>query len=56
MKAIKSSIVEHIKARAVDLVPHELNPRRHSPEQREALAALYEALGFARSVLFPGRS
>jgi hypothetical protein len=40
-----------VKVRAGDLVPHELNPRRHSEEQREALAALYEEIGFARSVL-----
>jgi hypothetical protein len=51
MKTVKSRIVEHVKVRARDLVPHELNPRRHSPEQREALNALYEEIGFARSVL-----
>lgn len=48
---IKSRIVEHIKVRAGDLVPHELNPRIHSQEQRDALNALYEEIGFARSVL-----
>ena len=51
MNAVKSRIVEHVKVRARDLVPHELNPRRHPPEQREALSALYEEIGFARSVL-----
>jgi hypothetical protein len=48
---IRSRIVEHVKVRAGDLVPHELNPRRHTEQQREALAALYEEIGFARSVL-----
>jgi hypothetical protein len=51
MNRIKSRIVEHVVVRAGDLVPHELNPRRHSDEQREALHALYEEIGFARSVL-----
>jgi len=51
MATIKSRIVEHLKVRAAELVPHELNPRRHSREQREALQALYEEIGFARSVL-----
>jgi hypothetical protein len=51
MNTIKSRIVEHVTVRAGDLVPHELNPRRHSQEQREALHALYEEIGFARSVL-----
>jgi hypothetical protein len=51
MTAIKSRIVEHIRVRAGDLVAHELNPRRHSREQREALQDLYEEIGFARSVL-----
>ena len=48
---IKSRIIDHLVIRAGDLVPHELNPRRHSEEQREALKALYEEIGFARSVL-----
>jgi len=51
MNTIHSRIVEHLKVRAGDLIPHELNPRRHSREQREALQALYEEIGFARSVL-----
>jgi ParB-like chromosome segregation protein Spo0J len=51
MNEIKSRIVAHVKVRAGDLVPHELNPRRHSAEQRELLRALYEEIGFARSVL-----
>jgi hypothetical protein len=41
----------HRRVRAGDLVPHELNPRRHSEAQRAALAALYEEIGFARSLL-----
>lgn len=32
-------------------MPHELNPRVHSPEQRQVLAQLYREIGFARSVL-----
>ena len=41
----------HRRVRAGDLVPHELNPRRHPEAQRAALAALYEEIGFARSLL-----
>jgi hypothetical protein len=41
----------HRRVRAGDLVPHELNPRRHPEAQRTALAALYEEVGFARSLL-----
>jgi hypothetical protein len=41
----------HRRVRAGDLVPHELNPRRHPEAQRAALAALYEEVGFARSLL-----
>src|SRR5206468_8631919 len=33
------------------LVPHELNPRVHSPAQRRALEQLYAEIGFARSLL-----
>jgi hypothetical protein len=44
-------IKRHRRVRAGDLVPHELNPRRHSAAQRAALAALYEEIGFARSLL-----
>ena len=51
MNNIKSRIIEHVKVRAGDLVPHELNPRVHSDTQREALQALMEEIGFARSVL-----
>lgn len=48
---MRNRIKEHRKVRAGDLVPHELNPRVHSEAQREALRALYEEIGFARSVL-----
>ena len=41
----------HRRVRAGDLVPHELNPRRHPEAQRAALAALYDEVGFARSLL-----
>lgn len=51
MNNIKSRIVDHVKIRAGDLVPHELNPREHTDEQRDALRALYEEIGFARSLL-----
>jgi len=51
MMPIRNRIVEHVRVRAGDLVPHELNPRRHSDAQRQALARLYDEIGFARSLL-----
>lgn len=51
MKAIRNRIKGHRRVRAGDLAPHELNPRLHTPAQRAALAALYEDIGFARSLL-----
>src|SRR5208337_4246354 len=51
MKSIRNRIIEHVQVRAGDLVPHPLNYRRHSTEQRRALAASYEEVGFARSLL-----
>jgi hypothetical protein len=48
---IRNRIIEHVRVRAGDLVPHELNPRSHSDAQRQALARLYEEIGFARSLL-----
>jgi hypothetical protein len=48
---MRNRIKAHIKIRAGDLVPHELNPRTHNDTQREALSALYEKIGFARSLL-----
>ena len=47
----RNRIKGHRRVRAGDLVPHELNPRLHSEDQRAALAALYEEVGFARSLL-----
>src|SRR5437773_11537641 len=48
---MKNRIKEHRKVRVGDLVPHELNPRVHNDAQRDALTALYDEIGFARSVL-----
>ena len=47
----RNRIKGHRRVRARDLVPHELNPRLHSDDQRAALAALYDEVGFARSLL-----
>jgi hypothetical protein len=47
----RNRIKRHVRLRAGDLVPHELNPRLHPDAQREALAALYQEIGFARSLL-----
>ncbi|HKB42620.1 MAG TPA: hypothetical protein VKD72_39695 [Gemmataceae bacterium] len=51
MKTPRNRIKRHVRVRAGELVPHELNARVHSPAQRAALAALYEEIGFARSLL-----
>src|SRR6267143_3013860 len=51
MKRPRNRIVRHLRVRAGDLVPHELNPRVHSDAQRRALQMLYEEIGFARSLL-----
>ena len=48
---IRNRIIDHVRIRAGDLAPHELNPRLHSGAQRRALALLYEEIGFARSLL-----
>jgi hypothetical protein len=48
---IRNRIKRHVRVRAGDLVPHELNPRLHGEAQRAALAALYAEIGFARSLL-----
>jgi hypothetical protein len=48
---VRNRIKGHRRVRAGDLVPHELNPRRHNDAQRDALRALYAAVGFARSLL-----
>jgi hypothetical protein len=48
---IRNRIVRHVRVRAGDLVPHEMNPRLHSEAQRQALRLLYKEIGFARSLL-----
>ncbi|MFO0929164.1 MAG: hypothetical protein U0736_19430 [Gemmataceae bacterium] len=48
---VRNRIVRHDRVRAGDLVPHEHNPRRHPAAQRAALQALYDEVGFARSLL-----
>src|SRR5580692_3212299 len=48
---IRNRIKCHRRVRAGDLVPHEWNFRVHPDPQRSALAALYEEVGFARSLL-----
>jgi hypothetical protein len=47
----RNRIIKHVRVRAGDLVPHELNPRLHSGAQRRALQMLYDEIGFARSLL-----
>jgi hypothetical protein len=47
----RNRIKAHVRVRAGDLVPHELNPRTHPEAQRAALRALYDEVGFARSLL-----
>lgn len=51
MKKPRNRIARHVRVRAGDLVPHELNPRLHSDAQRRALEHLYDEIGFARSLL-----
>jgi hypothetical protein len=48
---IRNRIVDHVKVRAGDLVPHPLNYREHPADQRQALAGSLEEIGFARSLL-----
>jgi hypothetical protein len=48
---IRNRIKSHCRVRAGDLVPHEWNFRLHPEQQRVALQALYEQVGFARSLL-----
>src|SRR5205807_2010611 len=50
-QSVRNRIVRHVRVRAGDLVPHELNPRRHPAAQRQALLDLYGEVGFARSLL-----
>jgi hypothetical protein len=49
--AIRNRIKAHRRVRAGDLVPHEFNFRSHGDDQRAALQALYQEVGFARSLL-----
>src|SRR6516225_7817723 len=48
---IRNRIKSHRRVRAGDLVPHEWNFRLHPELQKAALQALYEEVGFARSLL-----
>jgi hypothetical protein len=48
---IRNRIKAHRRVRAGDLVPHEFNYRLHPDNQKHALAALYNEVGFARSLL-----
>jgi hypothetical protein len=51
MNPIRNRILRHVRIRAGELVPHELNPRVHTDTQRQALEQLYAEIGFARSLL-----
>jgi hypothetical protein len=48
---IRNRIKAHRRVRAGELIPHELNFRLHPQLQRAALEALYQEVGFARSLL-----
>lgn len=48
---VKNRIKAHKRVKAKDLIPNELNPRLHPESQKAALQALYEEIGFARSLL-----
>jgi len=49
--SIRNRIKGHRRVRAGDLVSHEWNYRTHPQGQRAALAAIYQEIGFARSLL-----
>jgi hypothetical protein len=49
--SIRNRIKAHRRVRAGDLVAHEFNFRSHPAHQRAALEALYQEVGFARSLL-----
>jgi hypothetical protein len=51
MSSIRNRIKGHRRVRAGDLVPHEWNFRVHPQLQQQALRAIYEEVGFARSLL-----
>src|SRR5258706_15283556 len=48
---IRNRIKAHRRVRAGDLVAHKFNFRSHPAHQRAALEALYQEVGFARSLL-----
>ena len=48
---IRNRIKCHRRVRAGELVPHEWNYRLHPDGQKDALRALYQEVGFARSLL-----
>jgi hypothetical protein len=48
---VRNRIKAHVRVKARDLVPHELNARVHPEVQKQALRALYGEIGFARSLL-----
>lgn len=48
---MRNRIKDHRKVKVRDLVSHELNPRVHGEDQRQALRDLIGEIGFARSVL-----
>src|SRR5207244_4204622 len=48
---VRNRIKGHRRVRAGDLVPHEWNFRLHPDSQKDALLALYQEVGFARSLL-----
>jgi hypothetical protein len=49
--SVRNRIKDHRRVRAGDLVPHEWNYRLHPEGQKDALWALYQEVGFARSLL-----
>jgi hypothetical protein len=48
---IRNRIKDHRRVRAGDLVPHPWNFRFHADAQKTVLAAIYNEVGFARSLL-----
>lgn len=48
---MRNRIIGHRRVKAGELVPHELNPRTHTDDQRAALEAIYKEVGYCRSVL-----
>ena len=51
MNETRNRIKSHRKIRAGNLVPHEWNFRLHPDAQKAALQAIYQEIGFARSLL-----